>query len=128
MFANLRLLWGDTQESVVNRLNRIIDDPQVEIHPNPGTDPGPESFLSEEFQKLRESIEATWPQAVVSPYLMVACTDSRHWRSICDHVYRFSGKYVTGEEKSTVHGNNERIRIENTENAVKFFMRLMRKC
>ena len=128
MFANLRLLWGDTQESVVNRLNRIIDDPQVEIHPNPGTDPGPESLLSEEFQKLRESIEATWPQAVVSPYLMVACTDSRHWRSICDHVYRFSGKYVTGEEKSTVHGNNERIRIENTENAVKFFMRLMRKC
>lgn len=76
----------------------------------------------------RAAIEATWPQAVVSPYQMVACTDSRHWRSICDHVYRFSGKYVTGEEKSTVHGNNERIRTENTENAVKFFIRLMREC
>lgn len=128
MFANLRLLWGDTQESVVHRLNQKIRDPQVEIHMRPGTDPGPDSELGAEFETLKAAIEATWPQAVVSPYLMVACTDSRHWRSICDHVYRFSGKYVTGEEKSTVHGNNERIRIENTENAVKFFIRLMREC
>ena len=128
MFANLRLMWGDTQESAAERLRRKIRDPQVEITVNPGTDPGPESLLGPEFQRLKEAIEATWPQAVVSPYQMVACTDSRHWRSICDHVYRFSGKYVTGEEKSTVHGNNERIRIENTENAVKFFMRLMRSC
>lgn len=128
MFANLRLLWGDTQESVVRRLNQKIRDPQVEIHMRPGTDPGPDSQLGPEFEKLRSAIEATWPQAVVSPYQMVACTDSRHWRSICDHVYRFSGKYVTGEEKSTVHGNNERIRVENTENAIKFFIRLMRNC
>ena len=128
MFANLRLLWGDTQESVVRKLNQKIRDPQVEIRVHPGTDPGPDSELGPEFEKLKSAIEATWPSAVVSPYLMVACTDSRHWRSICDHVYRFSGKYVTGEEKSTVHGNNERIRVENTENAIKFCMRLMRKC
>ena len=100
----------------------------MELRLNPGTDPGPESLLGPEFDRLKAAIEATWPQAVVSPYQMVACTDSRHWRSICDHVYRFSGKYVTGEEKSTVHGNNERIRTENTENAVKFFIRLMREC
>ena len=128
MFANLRLMWGDTQESAAERLRRKIRDPQVEITINPGTDPGPESLLGPEFERLKAAIEATWPQAVVSPYQMVACTDSRHWRSICDHVYRFSGKYVTGAEKATVHGNNERIRIENTENAVKFFMRLMRSC
>lgn len=128
MFANLRLLWGDTQESVKARLQKRIRDPQVELRLNPGTDPEPESLLGPEFDRLKAAIEATWPQAVVSPYQMVACTDSRHWRSICDHVYRFSGKYVTGEEKSTVHGNNERIRTENTENAVKFFIRLMREC
>lgn len=128
MFANLRLLWGDTQESVVRRLKQKIRDPQVEIRVHPGTDPRPDSELGPEFERLKAAIEATWHQAVVSPYQMVACTDSRHWRSICDHVYRFSGKYVTGEEKSTVHGNNERIRIENTENAMKFFIRLMREC
>ena len=128
MFANLRLMYGDTQESVVRRLRGIIRDPQVEILPDRGTDPAQDSALGEPFARLKNAIEATWPKAVVSPYLMVACTDSRHWREICPHVYRFSAKYVTGKEKATVHGNNERIRIENTENAVKFFFRLMREC
>lgn len=128
MFANLRLMYGDTQESVIQRLKKIIRDPKVEILPDRGTAPAQDSQLGPEFDRLKAAIEATWPQAVVSPYLMVACTDSRHWREISDHVYRFSAKYVTGAEKATVHGNNERIRIENTENAVKFFFRLMREC
>ena len=59
---------------------------------------------------------------------MVACTDSRHWRDICPNVYRFSAKQVTGAEKATVHGNNERIRIENTVSAARFFVRLMEQC
>lgn len=128
MFANLRLMYGDTRDSVIARFRRIIRDPEIEIIPSICTDPRPDSLLGESYDKLKSAIEATWPTAVVSPYLMVACTDSRHWRDICDHVYRFSGKYVTGKEKATVHGNNERIRIENTENAVKFFFRLMREC
>lgn len=128
MFANLRLMYGWTQESVMAHLHKIIRDDAVEILPEKGTDPAQDSELGEPFDRLKAAIHATWPQAVVSPYLMVACTDSRHWREICPHVYRFSAKYVTGAEKSTVHGNNERIRIENTENAVKFFFRLMREC
>lgn len=128
MTANLRLMYGWTQKSVLSRLNRLIRDPQVALSVTSGTDPAPDSQLGEPFEKLKLAIEATWPEAVVSPYLMVACTDARHWREICDHVYRFSAKHVTGAEKATVHGNNERIRIENTENAVKFFLRLMREC
>lgn len=128
MLANMRLMYGDTQDGVIQRLQRIIRDPQVEIIPDRGTDPTEDSAVDGTYEKLRSAIEATWPQAVVSPYLMVACTDSRHWREICSHVYRFSAKYITGQEKATVHGNNERIRIENTENAVKFFIRLMGEC
>lgn len=128
MTANMRLMYGDTQSSVVARLHRIIKDPAVEIEVIKGTDPVCDSLLGAPFEKLKSAIEATWPSAVVSPYLMVASTDARHWREICDHVYRFSAKHVTGEEKSTVHGNNERIPIENTENAVRFYLRLMRNC
>ena len=127
-FANLRLLWGDTTESAIARLHKIIRDPQVEIIPHTCTDPRPDSELTQGWDILQEAIHATWPQAVVTPYLMVACTDSRHWRDICPNVYRFSAKQVTGAEKATVHGNNERIRIENTVNAAKFFVRLMQHC
>ena len=128
MFANLRLMWGDTVEGVIRRLNGIIDDDQVVIEPFACTESKPDSLMTGGFDKLKSAIEATWPQAVVSPYLMVACTDSRHWRDICDNVYRFSAKEVTGAEKATVHGNNERIRIENTGHAVQFFIRLLKQC
>ncbi len=128
MSANLRLMAGDTVESVTARLRRRIRDVQIEIVPGSCTEPVPDSMMTAGFDEIRSAIEATWPQAVVTPYLMVACTDSRHWREICDNVYRFSAKYITSEEKATVHGDNERIRIENTENAVKFFIRLLRRC
>lgn len=128
MYANVRLLWGDTTASITERLKRIIADPAVEIRAGSAAEPRPDSEMTAGWDQLRSAIEATWPQAVVTPYLMVATTDSRHWRDICPNVYRFSAKEVTGEEKATVHGNNERIRIQNTANAAKFFVRLMRTC
>ena len=35
---------------------------------------------------------------------------------------------LTAEERKTIHGNNERIRLETAERAVEFYIRLMRKC
>lgn len=128
MFANLRLLWGDSTASVIRRLKRLMADDGIEIVAHAGSEPQPDSELTFGWDLLQEAIHATWPQAIVTPYLMVACTDSRHWREICPNVYRFSAKQVTGAEKATVHGNNERIRIENTHNAARFFVRLMRNC
>lgn len=126
MFANLRLLWGDTTESVIRRLRRVMGDAGIEISAHTGAEPQPDSEMTFGWDLLQGAIHATWPQAIVTPYLMVACTDSRHWREICPNVYRFSAKQVTGAEKATVHGNNERIRVENTRNAARFFVRLMR--
>jgi carboxypeptidase PM20D1 len=126
--ANLRLLWGDTQESVLQQLRQWIQDPEVEIVVQSGDGPRPDSQCTQGWEALCGAIGATWPQAVVTPYLMVASTDSRHWRDICPNVYRFSAKAVTSQEKATVHGNNERIRVENTRKAAEFFVRLMETC
>lgn len=128
MTANLRLLWGDSTASVIQRLERIIGDSSIEITAQTAAEPRPDSEMTQGWEQLTTAIRATWPDAVVTPYLMVASTDARHWRDICPNVYRFSAKCVTGAEKATVHGNNERIRIENTANAAKFFVRLMRSC
>ena len=127
LFANVRMLWGDTTESVIRRLRKEMRDPGIKIQKSVCADPRPDSELTEGWDALRSAIRATWPEAVVTPYLMVATTDARHWRDICPNVYRFSAKAVTGEEKATVHGNNERIRVENTLRGAQFFVRLMRQ-
>jgi acetylornithine deacetylase/succinyl-diaminopimelate desuccinylase-like protein len=35
---------------------------------------------------------------------------------------------LTAEERRTIHGNNERIRLETAERAVEFFLRLIKQC
>jgi len=64
----------------------------------------------------------------VAPYLMVQCSDSRHYSEISDKVYRFSAMDITKEERATIHGNDEHIRLEVIKRAVEFFYRCMEKC
>ena len=35
---------------------------------------------------------------------------------------------LTAEERKTIHGNNERIRLETIHSAVEFYIRLIKKC
>ena len=82
----------------------------------------------EGWQKVCAAVSHTWPGSLVAPYLMVQCSDSRHYGSISDKVYRFSAMALTSEERRTIHGNNERITLEAIGKAVEFFMRLMKQC
>ena len=59
---------------------------------------------------------------------MVQCSDSRHYRDLSNHVYRFSAMDLTSAERATIHGNNERIRLESACRAVAFYIRLMKQC
>ena len=73
------------------------------------------------------AVAATWNGCIVTPYLMVQCSDSRHYRDLSDRVYRFSAMDLSAEERRTIHGNDEHIRLECVPRAVEFFMRVMKQ-
>ena len=129
MVSNMRLNPVDTIDSALAYLRRTVKDPTVEITALEGSEPSPISETNcPAWDKVAAAVSETWNGCVVAPYLMVQCSDSRHYRDLSNHVYRFSAMDLTAEERRTIHGNNERIRLETIHHAVEFYVRLMQKC
>jgi len=129
MVANLRLNPMDSVSGARARLERIIADPNVTISVGSHMEPSPISeTCCAAWDKVAAAVAHTWPGCIVSPYLMVQCSDSRHYRDLSRHVYRFSAMDLTSEERASIHGNNERIRLECAGRAVEFYIRLMQMC
>ena len=125
--ANIRLMGGDTVESARAYVQKAVRDSSVSVTVANGTNPSPCSpSKGEAWELIKTAIGQTWPGAVVSPYLMVAATDSRHYAAISKYVYRFSPLAMSLEERRTIHANNERIPLEKLYDLVRFYVRLIR--
>ncbi|MPN35816.1 hypothetical protein SDC9_183318 [bioreactor metagenome] len=127
MVANLRVNNGSTCEETLAALKDRLDDKGIQASIVQGMDP---SRVSETkgygWDKLTSAIAQTWPEALISPYLMVACSDSRHYCAISDYVYRFSAMELTKQERGCIHGHDERIPVDKIVTTVQFYVRLMR--
>ena len=129
MVANMRLNPADSVASATEYLRKTVKDDSVEITVLESFEPSRISQTNcPAWDKVASSVAETWRGCIVAPYLMVQCSDSRHYGRISDKVYRFSAMDLTAQERATIHGNNERIRLETVASAVEFYIRLMGKC
>lgn len=129
MVANIRLNPEDSVNSARERLIKTVNDPAVEITVGSSMEPSRISRTGcDAWNKVAAAVANTWPGSIVSPYLMVQCSDSRHYGRTSDRVYRFSAMDLTSEERKTIHGNNERVRLDCARRAVEFYIRLMKSC
>jgi carboxypeptidase PM20D1 len=134
MVANLRIISGESMESAQDYLKvlaeRVIDKKlELQIRRIDGSDPCSVSNTdSDGWRRLVSAIRDTWPEAVVSPYLMIAASDARHYHRICDRVFRFSVLELSKEERGLIHGNNERIPVEKIGKCVQFYRQLICSC
>ena len=126
MLANLRLAPGDTEQTVLKRMKRTIKDDAVTLRVVGGHEPSRVSRTDvEPWSRLCAAIEQTWEDTIVCPYLMVACSDSRHYGRISDRVYRFSAMALSQKERASIHGNDEGIPVQTITKAVEFYTRLL---
>lgn len=126
--ANLRLMGSMTTDKAIEYLNKVVNNKNIEITMAQGMDPSPCSVTDTEgWQQLKDAVSQTWPGAVVSPYLMLQCSDCRHYSRISPNCYRFSAMHLTPAERARIHGNNERVPVEKVKETVKFYLNIISK-
>ncbi|MBT6176662.1 MAG: M20/M25/M40 family metallo-hydrolase [Deltaproteobacteria bacterium] len=126
---NFRILPGDTVESVLVHVKETIADERVSVKPyseSRGENPSPTSCADcKAFTRIEDSIKKIYPDAMVAPSILVGATDSRHFSTLSDKIYRFSPQEIWPEDMSGFHGINEKTGVEAFGRAVAFYMAMM---
>jgi Acetylornithine deacetylase/Succinyl-diaminopimelate desuccinylase and related deacylases len=126
--VNFRIIPGETSAGVIAHVKKVIDDTAVKVTPSGTTfEPSlPSSTNGPAWDGLRRTIAQIYPEAVVSPYLMMGATDSRYFRPLTPNVYRFTGARIDIEDRDRIHGTNERISVKGYLDGITFSEQLMR--
>ncbi len=123
---NVRTMPGDSISDVIAHINSIIDDPRVIVTLLPdATEASPiTSHQSLQFEGIKSAVIDIYPSAIVSPALMPAGTDSKHFLELSKNLYRFSPFCIHKDEASRIHNTDERIGVEACRDMLAFYMLL----
>lgn len=126
--VNFRIRPGESSDAVIAHVRAAIGDPRVRITPYGPTrsEPSPEARTDgPAFAAVARAIRETFPDAIVAPALLLGATDSRHYTTLSDDIFRFLPIYLRSEDATRPHGTNERVAVSDVESAVRFYRRLI---
>lgn len=115
-----RLLPGENDEVLLEKLRRAVDDDQVTIEVvmrSLNRDPV-NGYRSALYDALEASINKHDPGAVVTPFMMPAATDSRYFRGRGAVCYGLAPVVLNDEEYRLLHAANERVPAARLEKAM----------
>ena len=125
---NVRILPGDTIESVITHVRQAIDEFDIGIERvGAGNDPlSISSVDAPGFAVLRSAVEQVYPDAVVAPTLVIAGTDTVHYASLAENSYRFQPLRLEATDLERIHGVDERVKVSDLANMIRFYVSVMR--
>lgn len=126
---NFRILPEETSEEVLDHIEKVVNDSRVKILAieEGRSEPAPVSSTEATgFNKIVTAIRQIYPETVVAPTMTVGATDSRHFSEVSKNIYRFAPVILNSEEMTSIHGLNERIRIEDFKRGIGFYYQLIK--
>ena len=126
--VNFRILPGTSIQQVKERVAEIIADDRIKIIEGNFSSEAPQSSPTNSmgYQMIRQTIHQVFPNTLSTPNLVVGATDSRYYYPLSPNVYRFTPIYLNQETVSTFHGVNERISVNDFENAIRYYIQLIK--
>lgn len=127
--VNFRIIPNESVASVKAYVQEVIDDKRIFIQADEqfSSNPMPlSSTNSYGFRLIQRTIQEIFPEVVVSPSLVIAATDSRHYKDLSDNIYRFQPIQITRQDTRSIHGIDEHISINNYKTAINFYRQLIK--
>lgn len=121
---NFRIHPSQTVREVLELVKNIVADDRVQLRVLRSFEPLPVSPSDDQamgYQLLQQTIRSVFPEVnIIVPGICIANTDTRHYTSITNGMYRFNPIYLQPQGFRSIHGINERISVQNYQNQVKF--------
>jgi carboxypeptidase PM20D1 len=128
--VNFRIMPGETVKSVTEYVATVINNPSIVITPLKGFGNNPSSVSvsdNQNFELIKNSIYRVTQNKdlIVTPYLVMAGTDAKHYSGLSDSIYRFAFNRLEPDTLDRVHGINEQIKVNDYVDMVRFFRELI---
>jgi len=122
-----RLIPGSSKENFLREVKkRLGDEIEVEVKSESLSLP-PSPFDTDLFRAIRKVAARNDPDCPVVPLLLPGATDSRFLREKGMIAYDFCPFRLTEKELMIVHGNNERIAVENLRFGMKMMVEILKE-
>ncbi len=124
---NVRLLPGDTINTVVNDLNKLINDPAVklEVQPNAGLAAPPSSLESDFYNVICKVATQEFGGAPSLPFMSTWLTDSAQLRLHNVQAYGLVPFPLAQEDLRRMHGDDERIPLASFDKGVEVLAKIV---
>jgi acetylornithine deacetylase/succinyl-diaminopimelate desuccinylase-like protein len=124
--VNCRVLPEDSVEYVMSALQKVFDDPQVNVKIVGEVSRGPASPMNPQLIKAVARVsDAIWPNVPVVPVMLVAATDGRYLRSAGIPTYGIQGFFLDTRDIRW-HGRDERMPIKSFYEGQTFLYQLVK--
>jgi len=125
--VNTRIAVGSSVAETLDHLRRAIRDDAVRVEAVDASEPSPVSPSDgPHWDRLAAAIGAVHPRAIVTPYIMLGASDSRHFTGICDAVYRFTPFELSATQRGALHARDEHIHVDTWFRGIDVYTHLLR--
>lgn len=126
---NLRLHPRDSVEDALAHLRESVealDGVEITLEGAPFAQTPVAPTEGEAWRLVSETASAYGPEgAPVVPFMITGATDARAFGTLTNRLYRFTAVTLAEEDFAGIHGDNERISLENLEAMTGFFYTLI---
>ncbi|HVF38468.1 MAG TPA: M20/M25/M40 family metallo-hydrolase [Gemmatimonadaceae bacterium] len=123
--VDCRLLPDEDRAAFLREFTAVLNDPDIKIDQIIGFAPAVSSTETPLYTAIVAGIRRNYPGASIAPAVQTGFTDSHWFRALGIASYGFDPFVIPHADESGLHGNNERISIENIKKGTAIMLEIV---